>query len=268
MAEWGGLKTNQITPAVIEAFRTKMLSEGKSQRWIDQHCEFARAAYNVHHLPNPFNYIQFFKPDMTVVRYLSRDERKALLTEMGRSPLYFQEMFVVALETGLRKNNVVRLRRDEVDFERRIIVVRISARSRGTKPHIVPLTNLVHQVLEDIPENGTPFFWINPKTGKPYRQINQVWQTLKKRAGITRPFRWHDLRHDFLTRILKATGSLRIAQELAGHSSPLMTQRYAHLIDESLRSAILSLSDTEVTHPILREKKKAKSTTYLLPSSD
>jgi hypothetical protein len=86
--EWGHLKTSQITPGGIESLRTKMLREGKSKRWIDYHTALARSAYNLARLPNPFKSVKQFNPDTRVVRYLSRDERKALLTVLPQSPVY------------------------------------------------------------------------------------------------------------------------------------------------------------------------------------
>jgi len=111
------------------------------------------------------------------------------------------------------------------------------------------MSGQVSDILEDIRENGTPYFWVNPRTQRPYTMVFKAWTKLKQRAGIKRPFRWHDLRHDFLTRIVTATGSTRIAQELAGHSSPQQTQRYAHLIDGVLRDAVERISDQTVTRP-------------------
>lgn len=256
--EWGGLRTDRITPAMIEELRTAMLAEGKSKRWIDYHMALLRSAYNVAHLPNPVAKIRFFNPNTKVVRYLTTDERKALLSQLQRSPPHLQEIFLVSLDTGLRRGTVTRLRRDEVDFCKKIIAVRISARSRGDKPHVVPMTHLVMEVLKDIPENDTPWFWVNPKTGQPYKDLKKSWATLKKRAGITRTFRWHDLRHDFLSRVVTTTGSLRIAQELAGHSDPRMTDRYAHLIDVGLHEVVERISDHLVTRPDNHEKDSTK----------
>jgi len=44
----------------------------------------------------------------------------------------------------------------------------------------------------------------------------------------------HSLRHYFVTRVLKASGNLKLAQELARHRSITVTQRYAHLSNDEL----------------------------------
>jgi len=244
-AEWGHLRTDRITPEMIEAFRVRLLQTGRGRAWIDYIIAIAQAAYNRHHLPNPFQRIKPYRPDTRIVRYLTNAERKALMIALRDSPPYFQEMFLVALNTGLRRKEVLQLRRDQVDFEHGIIQVR----QKGNRLHIVPMSGQVSDILEDIRENGTPYFWVNPRTQRPYTMVFKAWTKLKQRAGIKRPFRWHDLRHDFLTRIVTATGSTRIAQELAGHSSPQQTQRYAHLIDGVLRDAVERISDQTVTRP-------------------
>jgi site-specific recombinase XerD len=51
-------------------------------------------------------------------------------------------------------------------------------------------------------------------------------------------FRIHDLRHSFASRVKRGGADLYVVQRLLGHSSPLMTQRYAHLQPDDLRAAV------------------------------
>jgi len=74
-------------------------------------------------------------------------------------------------------------------------------------------------------------------TGKPLVGIKRQWANLMKVANIT-GFRFHDLRHDFASRLVMKGVSLYEVKDLLGHSSITMTERSAHLADEQLRNAV------------------------------
>ena len=71
-------------------------------------------------------------------------------------------------------------------------------------------------------------------------RVGLAFRRLVKKAGIEN-FRFHDLRHDFCSRLIQAGEELSVVSELAGHSSIITTQRYAHLSPEAKRKAISSL---------------------------
>ena len=47
-------------------------------------------------------------------------------------------------------------------------------------------------------------------------------------------FRFHDLRHDFATKLLRETGNLKLVQKALNHASIKTTTRYAHVLDEEV----------------------------------
>jgi integrase len=63
------------------------------------------------------------------------------------------------------------------------------------------------------------------------------WLILRAEAGVS-DFRFHDFRHDVGTKVLRATGNLKIAQRALNHASIQTTLRYAHVLDEEIREAL------------------------------
>jgi len=72
--------------------------------------------------------------------------------------------------------------------------------------------------------------------GMPYRNIHKVWHRLREKAGL-KHLRLHDLRHQYASFLVNSGRTLYEVQQILGHSSPSVTQRYAHLSTKSLQDA-------------------------------
>lgn len=132
--------------------------------------------------------------------------------------------------TGCRCGEILRLRWDEVDLERRELRLRDSK----TGPRTVPLSPPAARVLADRPrESGTP--WVLPGTiaGQHLKTIEGPWNKVRARAGLD-DVRLHDLRHSFASRALALGESLPVIGKLLGHSEIQTTARYSHLAEDSV----------------------------------
>lgn len=235
---WGSDRPiGSITAEMIEEFRLVLQVERRvSKTSCDRHLAAGKAAWRYgapRYLKDPFSEVRLYRKDRQVTRFLTESQRERLLTACREISEDLYQVVFIALATGLRKGNILNLKRSEVDFERGVITVT----QKGDRLHPVVMSPGVQRLLQSIPDRGE-YFWLSPRTGEPY---DISWRTSFKqaleRAGIS-DFRWHDLRHDCATSILRATGNLRTVQSVLGHSNIQTTTRYAHVVDEALREAM------------------------------
>jgi len=243
---WGDdFPVDQVTTGMCRDYQQKLRCSALSLSTVDRHISSYKAAWN-YCLPdevNPWRRVKPFNPDNVVMRYLT-DEQESRLLAAARNlparadaPRHFWAILVLATRTALRKRNILDLSVDETDFSARVIRVK----QKGGRTHNLPMSDEVYRVLEEIrPESG--FYFLNPKTGRPFQRIGKTFSTVKTAAGISKEFRYHDLRHSAATKLLKATGNLKLTARVLGHSSTRVTERYAHVLDDDLRAAVEVLS--------------------------
>ncbi len=155
-------------------------------------------------------------------RYLTVDETLVLIEACEP---HLRPLIVTSIFTGLRWGDVRLLKWDEIDLENSVINLEDSK----TDELCYPLPTEVMQEIKKIPRNGSRFIFINDETGKPWQNLRIAFNRAKKKAGITRPFRVHDLRHSFASNLVMNGSDLKTVQELLGHRNISTTTRYAHL---------------------------------------
>ena len=133
--------------------------------------------------------------------------------------------------TGCRKNEIVRLRWDDID--RTAGVIRI--RDGKTGPRQVPLTPSVERVLAGIERvEDSPWVIAGQRPGEHLKGLDDVWLRLRALAGLE-DVRVHDLRHSYASRALATGESLPVIGRLLGHGKVKTTARYAHLARDTER---------------------------------
>lgn len=172
-------------------------------------------------------------------RRLSGDEEKRLLKAIDEhSNPMLSWIAHIALETGMRASEILTLRRMQVDLKRRIVRL---LETKNTQPRTVPLTLAAVRFFRSAlnhpvrPTDTDLIFYGEPgKDGKrrPY-QFNPVWMKIKREQGLA-DVRFHDLRHEAVSRFVEAGFSDQEVSAISGHKSMQMLKRYTHLRAEDL----------------------------------
>jgi len=181
----------------------------------------------------------------------------ATIDPLRRAPdLFYVSLFDIALGTGLRLGELRALRWGDVDRERLLIrVERAYSREVLKRPktdagvRAVPLFPSVDVGLRELAARAVERGRYAPAElifgsmlGTPLQPSNfrqRVWGPALDRAGLGEAgYRFHDLRHTCVSRLVAAGADIKLVQAVAGHSNPLITlKRYSHLLGDRITEA-------------------------------
>ena len=178
------------------------------------------------------------------IRELSRDEQARLFDHLPddlHSPVLF------CLMTGCRIETMANLEwKDVLDSEIRFHL-------KGDDMMTFPISRELRALLSALPRSNVVadrryvFTRLNKQTLERCKIVpqggvfNDQFRAAVKAAEIE-DFRFHDLRHTFATRMLRATGNLKLVSRLLGHKSIETTTKYAHVLVDDMRDALENFS--------------------------
>lgn len=160
--------------------------------------------------------------------------------------------FVVALETGLRLGDLLNLRWTSIDLAEGLVSVRMGKTKRTA---VVPISSELRAALNLLRFGATDDGYVFESEGEPDEQgsptrrrwswtVLQRYFVLAKRiAGMTRRFRFHDIRHTFCSERVSAGVPLEVLQKMTGHATLAMLQRYARPDLAALRRAASTVEE-------------------------
>jgi len=179
---------------------------------------------------NPGKKVKLLRERNTRLRYLDEKEIRRL---HGACAEHLKPIVIVALNTGMRKEEILSLRWKDVDFRSRTISILDTKNGESSE---IPMNDSVYRTLLAVRKNADSPWVFSKKNGERYGNVRKAFEGARKRAGIV-DFRFHDLRHTFASYLVMAGVDLRTVQELLGHKSFEMTLRYAHLSPEHKKRA-------------------------------
>lgn len=144
---------------------------------------------------------------------------------------------VAALDTGMRRGELLNQQWEDIDFDRKVISVTHSKTAEG-EHRLIPMTARVEAMLAAMRKPSGIVFTYD---GEPLRRIKTAWAGALRRSLIPR-LRFHDLRHTFNSRLADLGVIADVRKELMGHSrGGDVHSLYTHLSLPSLREAIEKL---------------------------
>jgi len=196
---------------------------------------------------NPLSKVKKFKESQGRVRFLSEQERDALLDACRKSKnTMLYPIVVLAISTGMRQGEILSLRWKDVDFvHSRILLDETKNGERRQVPLLGAamdeLRKLDHavksakvRVLEDA---GEKLVFASGAGGSLYAPVRLAWDKAVDQAKISN-FRFHDLRHTAASHLAMNGATLTELSELLGHKTLAMVKRYSHLTSSHLHNVV------------------------------
>lgn len=166
-------------------------------------------------------------------RRLTGDEEQRLLDGCngGKIP-YFRTLIILAIETGVRRGELLGLQWADVSHNRRVISLSMTKNGASRE---VPLSQRAFDTLMDWKSRAE----IHQATVFPMSPgaLEQAWRRLLARSGVT-ALRFHDLRHEGVSRLFERGLNVIEVSTISGHRELRMLKRYTHLSADDLVSRL------------------------------
>jgi len=151
-------------------------------------------------------------------------------------------LLMMVYASGLRVEEVVSLKRRDIDISRKMINIRSG---KGRKDRCTLISETVINALEEyyLRYEVTDWLFSGAKPGKHLviRTAQHIFEHALKKAKIEKAASLHSLRHSFATHLLEGGTDIRYIQELLGHASLMTTERYTHVARRKTLSIISPL---------------------------
>ena len=204
--------------------------------------------------------VKLLRDDGKRLRYLSKEECQALINNCDP---HLKPIVITALNTGMRKGEILSLKWDNVDLRHGFILLDVTKNGERRE---IPINATLKTTLQGITRRlDVPYVFFDQTIGKAYQDVKRSFKTALKRVkvekctscdyqkeikkdqrsddagkcplcysetitykGIT-DFHFHDLRHTFASHLVMAGVDITTVKELLGHKTLTMTLRYSHL---------------------------------------
>ena len=217
------LRLKDLRPEIVNRYKEERLSqvqEGTLLRELGvlRHClEVARKDWGISLRDNPVAGIRMPAGSKSRSRRIGEEELRALEAASTHPRLW--HIITLALETGMRRGEIAAMQWCHIDWKNETLNI---PDTKNGYSRTIPLTPAAIEVLKEMPETDERVI------GMTGNAIRLAWERMKKKAGVT-DLRFHDLRHEAISRFFEMGLSVPEVALISGHRDPRMLFRYTHL---------------------------------------
>lgn len=229
-------KLSKITTSDIERFKNNR-KDKVSASTVNRNLSLIKHMFSLAvHLEfineNPAKRVKKFPENNGRIRYLTLDEAEKLLNVCRREdkPEYIYPLVLLALNSGMRRGELLNLTWDDLDIGNNLIHVNDS---KSNEPRTIPVPKEVMTIIDSLPKTCDNIFCYK---GKPVREPKDTFKRCLNEANI-KNFRFHDLRHTYASWLAMEGVDMLTLKNILGHKTLMMVDRYAHLSKEHIKAA-------------------------------
>lgn len=244
------MRLSKITPRLIEEYKQERIQKVKPAS-VNRELACLKFMYSLAKKwkladENPVKEVKLFQERKIEMRILDREEINKLIKA---SSAHLKSIIIIALNTGMRKGEILNLRWNDVDFDKSFIFIR---ETKSGIPRKIPMNYIVTKALKSMNRESESVFY-NPDTNGHIKDVKRSFKTVCRKVGV-HDLRFHDLRHTAATYMVTGGIDLVTVSEILGHSDIKMTMRYAHPTPENRRKAVNVLAFIFSQRDASREK--------------
>jgi integrase len=187
---------------------------------------------------NPFKGVKQVRVPPQRPTYLTKDDLKRVLAAIRVQ--WLKDIVCFAVSTMMRAGEIVNLRWEAVDVDRRLIQVENTDtfRIKTTKPRSIPMNGWVYQHLSSRKERTGYVFMLPCGRKATVRHASRTFKLAVRSAGLSEDVHFHSLRHTGASWLVQDGVSIFAVQKILGHSNIQVTMIYSHLSSSELHGAI------------------------------
>jgi len=245
------LLLSEITTKATEDFKL-FRSRGKEKATVNRALAVLKHFFNCciewgYTDENPVRKVKLYKLSDGKTRFLENDEIEALLLACDKADTrakHLKPIVVIALNTGMRRGEILGMKWKDIDSKRGIIYTGITKNGERLKKQMNSNVSRALEGLTAFRDKGDKFYIdeyvFRNKDAKPIIDIKRSFHTALAVAGIENAS-FHTLRHTFASHLMMKTGNIMMVKEALGHNTLKMTERYSHLSPGYKQKAIEDL---------------------------
>lgn len=250
---FGGRKLSEITPKDVDDYkliRLKIVAAATVNRELQiiRHLFNLAKRWKKFFCENPVSEAKLLSVNNQKERILTYEEQGKLL---GLCNPYLKPILIAALNTGMRKSEILTLKWINVDLDNGLITIE-HANTKTKTIRRIPINSAFRKLLleQKLKSSSNEFIFLS-QNGSPYKRhdsLKGAFERLCKKANIV-GLRFHDLRHTAATRMIEGGASIVAVSKILGHTDIKMTMRYTHP-DNSLKEAVELLTKGNISEPV------------------